>query len=252
VDNDRVFLFGFGDGANFAMDVGASHPDLFAGVVAMGPNPKYYGMFMHYWRNTQKLPVYAVTGTINGGSLQSLRQIFENWMPKGFPAIMSVYRGRGMEWYSAELPPLFDWMGRKKRVTGTASLRLGQRVEPWYMMRAEDNRFYWVGTDEIAANCLRNANPGKNVLPAEMTADIRQGNLIELRSRGIRNITIWLDRDMIDWSKPVRIRHGDSMPPKGYKPAIMKPDLDVMLEELYRRGDRSMLFMQKIVLEVNP
>jgi pimeloyl-ACP methyl ester carboxylesterase len=260
VDNDRVFLFGFGDGANFAMDVGASHPDLFAGLVAMGPTPKYFGVFMHYWRNLQKLPVYAVTGNINGGSLDSLRRIYEHWMPKGFPALMSVYRGRGLEWYAAEVPAIFKWMRPdlkdpdlpKKRVTGTASLRLGQvGVEPWYTMRAGDNRFYWVGTDEIADKCLLANNAGKSFMPAEITADIREGNRVELRSRGIGRITVWLDRDMIDWSKPVYVRHNGNIP-KEFKPKTMKPDLDVMLEEFYRHGDRRMLFLNKIELNVVP
>lgn len=249
VDNDRVFVFGFGDGANFAMDVGASHPDLFAGVVAMGPTPKYFNMFMHYWTNTQKLPVYVITGTINGSSLTSLRQVFEKWMPKGFPAIMSVYRGRGMEWYAAEMPALFDWMGRKKRVTGIASLRLGQRMEPWTTMRTGDNRFYWIGLDGLAGRCQLAQNQNRSFVPGEITADIR-GNRIEVRTRGVTDIVIWLDRDMIDWSKPVMVT--GTVPRGGYKPKVMKPDLDVMLEELYHRGDRSMLFLNKIELDVVP
>ena len=62
VDNDRVFLMGVADGANMAMDIGMSHPDLFAGVVPMAPIPKWQNMFIHYWANAQKLPFYVVTG----------------------------------------------------------------------------------------------------------------------------------------------------------------------------------------------
>ena len=141
-DADRVLLFGYGDGANFALDVGSSHPDLFAGVVAMGSNPKWIGHFMHYWRNCQKLPVYIASGALGGAGLENVRNIFENWMPKGFPAVASVYRGRGSEWFSGDIHLMFDWMRLKKRVTGTGVLRLNQfAVEPWTIMRKADNRF---------------------------------------------------------------------------------------------------------------
>lgn len=260
VDNDRVFLFGFGDGANFALDVGASHPDQYAGVVAMGPNPRYIGMFMHYWRNLQKLPVFIVNGNLNGNSFENQRKLFEHWMPKGFPAMMTIYRGRGMEWFADELPTVFRWMcpnpyepdRPKRRVTGTASLRLGQfGVEPWYTMRRGDNRFYWVGTDDIADRCLLENNKNKSFIPAEIYADIRQGNLIDLRTRGVKHIAIWLERDMIDWTKPVFIRQNGS-PLRGYKAKVMEPDLYVMLENFYQHGDRKLLFLNKIDLEVLP
>ncbi len=127
VDNDRVFLFGAADGANMAMDVGMSHPDLFAGVLAMGPIPKWKNMFSEYWGNAQKLPFYCVTGELAGDSASNLRQIFENWMPKGYPSLMVVYKGRGLEWYPSEVPVMFDWMSRKTRVNVKASARSGNR-----------------------------------------------------------------------------------------------------------------------------
>ena len=152
VDNDRVFLFGAADGANMAMDVGMSHPDLFAGVLAMGPIPKWQNMFMEYWRNAQKLPFYCVTGEMSGDSAANLRKIFGEWMPRGFPGLMVVYKGRGIEWYGSEMPVMFDWMGRKKRVSGTATLALGNNArQPWTTMRPTDNRFYWIGVDSIRA-----------------------------------------------------------------------------------------------------
>src|SRR5439155_17012023 len=42
VDSDRIFLTGFGEGANMAYDVGLSHPDLFAGVLPVAGTPKYF------------------------------------------------------------------------------------------------------------------------------------------------------------------------------------------------------------------
>jgi pimeloyl-ACP methyl ester carboxylesterase len=252
VDPDRVLLFGFGNGANFALDVGASHPDLFAGVVAMASNPKWFGVFMHYWRNCQKLPVYFASGALGGAGLDNVRSIFEQWMPKGFPAIASVYRGRGSEWFSGDIHLMFDWMRLKKRVTGTGVLRLNQfAVEPWTIMRKGDNRFYWVGTDDVAPNNLINAKKTNGFVPAEIKADIFQGNEIKISSRGLKNVTIWLDREMIDWSKPISVRINTDVP-RGWKPKVLSPDLDVMLEQYYEHGDRSLLFLNKLSFDVTP
>lgn len=251
-DCNRVLLFGHGDGANFALDVGASHPDLFAGVVAMGSNPKWIGHFMHYWRNCQKLPVYIASGALGGAGLDNVRSIFEQWMPKGFPAIASVYRGRGSEWFIGDIHLMFDWMRLKKRVTGTGVLRLNQfGVEPWAIMRKADNRFYWVGTDEVAPNNLIAGKGNKGFVPAEIKADIFQGNEIKINSRGLKNVTVWLDREMIDWSKPVSVRINTDVP-RGWKPKVLSPDIDVMLEQYYEHGDRSLLFLNKLSFEVTP
>ena len=56
---------------------------------------------------------------------------------------------------------------------------------------------------------------------------------------------------MIDWSKPVSVRLNGG-PPKGYKPKVVEPDLEVMLEELYKHGDRTMLFLNKLEFETLP
>ena len=125
VDNDKVFMLGVGDGANMAMDVGMSHPDLFAGVIPVGPIPKWRGFFIHYWGNAQKLPFFIVTGEKIGEGLDSLKSLYQKWMPLGYPALWTIYKGRGFEWFTAEVPVLFDWMSRKRRVNGTATLALG-------------------------------------------------------------------------------------------------------------------------------
>lgn len=244
-DNDRAFVFGYGEGANFALDVGVSHPDLFAGVTAMGPNPLYFGLFIHTWPNAQKLPVYVVTGNMGSG-LEQLRKLYEQWMPVGFPATMAIYRGRGSDFFAVEVPTLFEWMSKKKRVTGTAALRLNAtRNEPWQIIRDTDNRFYWVGTNNVHPSNTLAANGTKSFIAAFIAADIRQGNQIVITTRGLNDVVIWLDRDMIDWTKPVRVQVNGAVP-HGYKPKVIEPDLDVMLEELYRNGDRAMLFLNKL------
>ena len=139
------------DGANMAMDVGMSHPDLFAGVLAMGPPPKWQSMFMEYWRNAQKLPFYIVTGELAGESVTSFGASSSEWMPKGFPGMLVLYKGRGIEWYPAEIPVMFDWMRpqeTRRKESRFSRWELDARTGVGDYARS-DNRFYWLGVDKI-------------------------------------------------------------------------------------------------------
>ena len=251
IDQDRVFAFGFGQGANFSLDLSMSRPDVFAGIVSMGPTPVQQ-FYQDYWRNAQKLPVFCITGEIAGQSYESLRKIYERWLPLGYPSLMCLYKGRGVEWYQNEVPVIFDWMNRKTRVRGNASLRLNAaRFDPWQTFRESDNRFYWIGTDSInPRNKLQDAErPDRPPIAAQFRGDILKNNEIVVDDvRGIRKVTIWLERDMIDWTKPLKLRIPTAIAlPKA---KIYEPDLQIMFEELYRTGDRKMLFFGKIEVTV--
>ncbi len=247
VDNDRVFLCGVGDGANMAMDVGTSHPDLFAGVVPVGPIPKWGGHFVEYWRNAQKLPFYIVTGEMGGDSVTNLKNIFLKWMPQGYPAVMTIYKGRGIEWFSAETPIIFEWMSRKTRINGTATLALGNFRQPWMMLRDSDNRFYWLQADKVVTG-----KSGGAIVPAELQGDVRGNNFVDIRCRGVKQLTVWLSSEMIDWTKPVKVQINGSTPQTWFKPKMIEPNLEVLLEDYHERGDRRMLFLNKLELTVSP
>ena len=249
VDNDRVYLCGAGDGATLVMDVGVSHPDLFAGVVAMAPPyPKWANVFQAYWTNAQKLPFYVVTGEGARDSFKECRSLFERFTRNGFPSLLTIYKGRGIEWYTAEVPGAFDWLSRKKRATAASTLRpdLGTNQLAWHSMREGDNHFFWIGVNRVSpAHLLANVKPGVPVVPAKVTADIRGVNNVSLKTIGVREVTVWLSRDMIDWTKPVNVNLNSNTPP-GWRAKKLEPDLDVLLEDYRERGDRRMLFMGKL------
>jgi pimeloyl-ACP methyl ester carboxylesterase len=248
VDNDRVFLLGGGAGADMAMDVGASHPDLFAGVVAVGPHPLWSGFFENYWQNCQKLPFYVVTGDLSGEANGALRKLYGPWMRNGFPSLHVIYRGRGLEWYGIEIPTYFDWMNRKKRVNPTAVMNLGANRYRWHIIREEDNHFYWLGADKVhPGNLSPNGRPKTNMTPANLIGDIKAGNKITLNSVGVRTISVWLGRDMIDWSRPVQVYVNNNIP-SGWKIGgkIVEQDINVLLEDYWQRGDRRTLFLARL------
>src|SRR5262249_53316541 len=78
VDSDRVFLSGFGEGANAAWDIGLSHPDLFAAVVPIAGDPKA-GFMNRYWPNAIHLPFYLINGEYGGENFKIILMTMEKW-----------------------------------------------------------------------------------------------------------------------------------------------------------------------------
>lgn len=261
VDSDRVFLTGYGEGGNMAYDVGLSHPDLFAGLVPIAGQPRFH--VFKYWPNAQYLPVYAVWGERMGAPEDSRPgdtrsdgnranyDLFKEWVPYGYPALGLQYLGRGREWFTAELDDAFDWMGRKKRAhpltqlgrDGGGSATGGTEFRT---MRAGDNQFYWLSTDEIIRGCLCETREqwNWNRAPAMLAAQVPEGNVLHVRASGVKQVTVWLARNTIDFDKPVTVRFN------GGKTGVMgrkvKPDLATLLDDFARRGDRQRLFLARL------
>jgi pimeloyl-ACP methyl ester carboxylesterase len=244
VDSDRVFLFGYGEGANMALDLGATRPDQFAGVIPMAatPDAQLFQVF-EYWKNFQNLPVYMIVGDHAGDSVKTIRSILTAWMPRGYPAVAVSYKGRGFEWFGEELPFIFDWMGRKTRATATPEL--GRPSEEFRTIRQSSSRFYWVSTDEIdPKNLFDPQRPQRSFYPARVRAKFSEGNQITVTQLGLRQVSLWLARGTVDFSKPVYVTIKDH--PSGTWKKDLAPKVSVLLEDLYERGDRQHPFVQRI------
>jgi pimeloyl-ACP methyl ester carboxylesterase len=253
VDSDRVFLFGLGEGGSMALDVGLAHPDLFAGIIPMCAGPNYYAR--RYWRNAQYLPFYAVNGTRAGASSSQLREQYTDWMQRGYPTLWIEYKGRGTEWLGGEVPNILDWMRNQRRAFPLHQLGTdgggGTFGNEFCTMRPEDNRFYWLSTNDIyPGHVITSPERWTNLKqPAAMTARIDSAaNEIYVRTQGLGQVSVWMGRNskgqyMVDFEKPVTVRVGlRSVWPK----RMVTPSLGLMLEELYRRGDRKHLFLARI------
>jgi pimeloyl-ACP methyl ester carboxylesterase len=240
VDTDRVFLAGFGEGGAMAFDVGESHPDLFAGVVTMAAQPKFFSQ--KYATNAGYLPFYVIAGDLQYGDCRkTIHRQFSDYFACNAPALWIDYKGRGLEWFAGELPNAFDWMSRKKRLSPVPA------TPEFRSMRDSDNRFYWLTVDGIERRCLgdaRSASDFYRVEPAKISARI-DGNQIYVKALGVKHVTVWLARGMVDLEKPLNItvNQGGRVKDRKYTPS-----LSTLLEDFYERGDRSRLFLVKIPL----
>jgi hypothetical protein len=253
VDSDRIFVWGNGEGGSMALDLGGAHPDVFAGVVPVNP-AVYQPLYIpaEYWVNFHQLPVYMIMGDKFGPSVNAIRMLSERWMPRGFSTLIVSYKGRGAEWFPEELPFAFDWMGRKRRVDP------GKMVGPpaydgktiaagFSSVRFTDNRFHWLSTEEIKSD--RSMSPvlgSKATTPAKFSAKIVEGNAIEAKCFGMNTVTVWFGRGMLDYTKPVKVKVN------GGKQVTerISPKIEVLMEDLYQRGDRQRPYFEKVELKV--
>jgi pimeloyl-ACP methyl ester carboxylesterase len=267
VDSDRVFLFGWEQGGDAAFDIGMGHPDQFAGVLPMCGVPRYFtGERDRYASNAQYLPFYMVEGDRHGGNPNSIRKLFKEWVSGAYPALYVEYKGRGSEWYLGELPRMFDWMSHKKRFH--PNREMGRRHtgggvgEEFRTLRSCDNRFYWLSTDDIDPRHLNNAASWVRATPpATMLANISVGNEliskaggqkeakiltnVNIQTKGLRQLTVWLAPSMVDFSKPIRVRVNGT-PIGGER--IIAPNPSVLMEDFFYNGDRERLYYARVDL----
>jgi pimeloyl-ACP methyl ester carboxylesterase len=252
VDSDRVFLFGLREGGSMAFDVGLSHPDLFAGVSTMGAVPEMFSEV--YWHNQQYLPFYVVNGDRIGKLWDTTHRHFANVLGKHFPALWVQYKGRGLEWFPGEVPTIFEWMRVKRRAfpltqLGQGSLS-GSSGTEFNTMRPTDNSFYWLTTDAVSNLCCNSATNFRPALkPAALQATIDPlKNDIRVSAVGVKQVSVWLGRNlggesMIDFTKPASFRLNNKI---WLDKKMVNPSLEVLLEDLYRRGDRQRIYMAKL------
>ena len=248
VDSDRVFLFGLGQGGAMAFDVGLSHPDLFAGVLPMSAGPAKFSK--RYYTNAQNLPFYIVDGepspTHPTAMNKDLRELFGEWATK-YQAIWIQYKGRGQEWYGAEVPTMFDWMRGQRRQFPMKDLGTGR---PFATLRAGDNSFYWATTNGVQD---RHINSGAAWNPAVTSATLHgkidlENNTIALATDGLSQVTVWLGRNakgepMVNFEKPVTVTWDAKTV---WNKQVVTPSLATLLEDLADRGDRQRLFVAKL------
>ena len=262
VDTDRVFLFGWAQGAEIAWDIGLSHPDQFAGVLPMCGVPQIYAK--SYWQNAQNVGFYIVDGDKSGNGPAVTRGIFKEWIRCNYNGYYLEYKGRANELFIGEFEPMMDWMSRKKRQYPNRHLgnysTSGAIAEEFRSFRQSDNRFYWLSSDEINPNNLQDyANWVKFRPPAMFQGTITvineadaKGNAriwtqIAIRTQGLKQVTVWLSPQMIDFSRPVQMRvNGALAGPQ----RVIVPSVSTMLEEYFQNGDRQRLYYAK--LEMRP
>lgn len=251
IDSNRVSLAGYSTGGSLVFDVALTRPHLFASAsVICGHAPDDIEKLRY---NAQYLPFYIVDASknryrekIGPAKKDAMLTLFEYWIPKGYPSLLVEYQGRGFEYFPAEIPYIVDWMSRKKRTAampdiGRADLSGNRMGQEFRIVRPSASRFYWIEVEE------HKATPQSPVLvSAGWEKDVP--NSLRCVMSGMKKAKIWLNASMINFENPVEIRiqgpAGASWQSQ-FKKKI-EPNVAVLLEDYYQRGDSKNLFTQCI------
>lgn len=244
IDSDRVFLAGHGAGGDAAYDIGMSHPDLFAGVIAVNGLCDKYCTW--YWQNAKNLPIYAIGGELSRGSLadQDHARNLNRMMTHGYDLIYAEYIGRGYESYFSEIHRLFDWMALHRRAP------YPQEIDA-EVLRPHDNHFYWVTAEGLPRatqqSIVLTDGPRGPVRPMELKVKIADGSddyTAVYVTSGADHNTLWLSPRVISFDKRLVVNYAGRRRYSDFP----ERDLATLLDDLRVRGDRQMLFWAKVEL----
>lgn len=236
IDSDRVFITGHGEGATAAWDMGISHPDLWAGMIAISGAPSK--IVPHYEPNSRHVPLYIVMGQLDK-SLKD-RAIIDDYMSFNHDAMVVSYRGRGREYFYDEIHRLFEWMN-------TSAHRRRPIPEEFetVTMREGDQFFWWLelGTlnDGVAINPIL-WEDAKRLRAGKVSASVKNANQIYI-SGPTRDFRILVRPGMgVDLNEDIVVRKGT---PKRFR---FDGDLTTMLEDVRQRADRKRPFWYSFTL----
>ena len=239
VDTDRVFLSGHSSGGDAAWDIGVSHPDLWAGVIPISAEALYACKF--YTENARHVPFYVVLGELDGGRIARNAMVLDRYFKNGYNATMVEYLGRGHEHFIDEQLPLFDWMGRCKR--GFPLPR--DREFVCATVRPGDNRFWWAEVAELPQNsAVTTWPPPRGTKPLAVRGNVPANNNSLTLTAGNAGATIWLSPELVNFAARINISVGGRRP--SGVPALIKPSVETMFEDLRVRGDRQHPFWAKV------
>jgi dienelactone hydrolase len=264
VDESRVYLTGISDGGTgvyfFAMRQATpwaaclplnGHPSVLA-------NPDVGADGQLYPANMANCPLRVV----NGGRdrlypARSVAPLVDMFKRGGIPLSFQVYEeaGHDTSWWPEERPKYEAFLARSLRDPHPARIS-------WETDRVDRyNRFRWLVIDRLGARpsdvALEDVNqfspaPTVNVSlydrskPSGRVDAVRTGNAVELKTRGVRELTLLLSPDVFDFSAPVVVTVNGR---RVHRAAVPK-DVAALLRWAARDNDRTMLYGAELHITV--
>ena len=247
IDDDRVFVAGHGIGGEAAMDLGTSHPDLFAGLVSIaGLGRRNVTWSAH---NSTSLPWYVVVGSRQPNYVNRMTPLLKRLFRRSdanreFCDVLFVrYTERGFESYAEELPNLFRWLNVQARP------QLPKKIDA-KVLRTTDLRWFWLELDSLPERFAQFEYPtGYDDRPGGATGNIDagiNGNYIRITSLPSKNAAIRLSPDIpgLDVEQKITIRvAGRNAQVERYVASVRD-----MLDDFRKSRDRARLCYMKIHL----
>ncbi len=240
IDSDRVFLCGHGEGGTAAWDIALAHPDLWAGMVSVGGEPRK--TVLHYADNAKYVPLYLLMGEKDGAPAPLIRSgpTMDDYMKNGYDAMVVMYRGRGREYFYEDMPNIFDWFLVPTHVRTAPPKEIETAT-----MRSGDRFFWWLEMasikDAVAINPIL-WEQAERLRAGKVSASIGADNQIRIGQGPADAFTVWLSPEIgLDMNKKISVRYHTRQSTLDYQ-----GDLSVMLEDARTRADRKHAFWARV------
>ncbi len=239
IDTDRVFLSGHYMGGDAAWDIALAHPDLWAGMVAVGADCERFPIA--YYKNAKYVPTYFVIGELDGAPAPLARNgkyLDRLLKSPDFDTMLVIYKGRGRDHFQEELPRIMEWMNLSghRRDFAVKSFEVSTA-------RPGDNFFWFLE--------LRDMNPSIVINPhlysIKSQISVADATVLPAGTNGLRvgsfpsdGYTLWLSPDFVNLDEKITII--DRGKTRLLTPVI---DISVLLEDIRQRADRQHPFWMR-------
>lgn len=250
IDPDRIFLTGMSNGGIGAWIIGMHDAPLFAGIAPMASGLD--SVLMPFLANLRSTPVYIIHGAKDQVMPVELsRTITKELTRLGYPF---VYREHEREHPMAgghyfpreELPELVTWLNAQRRnplPTTVTVVREASHFQPFGWVRID-------ATDVIAAFSedliSKRDELTKKKRYARLDASVTAPNRIEVETGLVQRYTLFLNDQLVDFSKPVTIVTNKQVSFEG----MVAPAVETLLRQARLRQDARQLFPAQLSIQV--
>jgi hypothetical protein len=250
VDPDRIFLTGMSNGGIGTWIMGMHHADLFAGMAPMASGID--DVLFPFVENLTHTPVYVIHGTEDQVMpIQLSRDLVQEMTRLGIPHLYREHQwthphAGGHFFPRQELPALISWFDQQYRTPvprQVSVVRDATHLTPLSWVRIDS-------TEEIAAFTENLIDSRDELITggifARLHAEITAFNTIVVNANRIRRYTIFLNRDLVDFSKPIIVETNGKLSFEGK----VEPSIETLLQEVRHRSDTHTLFLAKLTIDI--
>jgi len=250
IDPNRIFLTGMSNGGIGTWLIGMHHASSFAGLAPMASGID--DVLFPFLENLRATPVYIIHGSQDQVMPVELSRTLAGELKHlGYPFVYREHdrthpMAGGHFFPREELSDLVKWFDSQRRTPAPKTLtvvRDASHLLPFGWVRID-------ATDEIASFSEGLIDKRDDSIRqrryARLTATVTGPNRIEVQTDRVRQYTLFLNEDLIDFSKPVVVATDGQVSFDG----IVTPHVETLLRQARLRQDLGQLFPASITLSV--
>jgi pimeloyl-ACP methyl ester carboxylesterase len=250
IDPDRIFLTGMSNGGIGAWLIGMHHAPLFAGIAPMASGLD--DVLMPFLANLRSTPLYIIHGAKDQVMPVDLsRSIAKELDALGYPYVYREHQrvhpiAGGHYFPKEEVPDLVAWFDHRRREplpTSVTLVRDASHFQPFNWVRIDS-------TDPIAAfsdDLVDKRDEWiKRRVYARLDASITGSNRIEVRVEHVQRYGLFLNEQLIDFSKPLTVLTNGRLSFEG----TVTPSVETLLRQARLRQDPERLFSVHLTIAI--